>query len=101
MLMRAVDRPSNWSKHRSRHDRGYGRAHDLMRERVMREEPLCRACAAAGKVAATTTADHVVPKSEGGSDDRSNYQGLCTPCHRAKTAAEAARSRAAARRRTR
>lgn len=36
-----------------------------------------------------------MPLSEGGSDERSNKQGLCDPCHDAKSAAE----RAAARRR--
>lgn len=80
-----------WAK-TSRQSRGYGRAHELMRERVLREEPLCRACQAAGRVSATTIADHIVPKTDGGTDERSNYQGLCRPCHDAKTAEEAARA---------
>ncbi|WP_256218679.1 HNH endonuclease [Pseudomonas sp. NBRC 111130] len=32
--------------------------------------------------------------AEGGSDDESNLQSLCVPCHQAKTATEAARGRA-------
>nr|WP_232307293.1 HNH endonuclease signature motif containing protein [Sphingomonas sp. Y57] len=84
---------SNWTRRTSRHERGYGREHDRMRERVLREEPLCRLCDAAGLVTATTTADHIVPLAEGGTGDRSNYQGLCDDCHRAKTAREAARAR--------
>lgn len=92
---RSVAKPkaSNWTRRASRHERGYGRAHDRMRERVLREEPLCRLCDAAGLVTATTTADHIVPLAEGGTGDRSNYQGLCDDCHRAKTAREAARAR--------
>lgn len=77
----------------SRQARGYGRAHELMRARVLVEEPVCRICAAAGRIAASTIADHITPKAEGGTDDRSNYQGVCAPCHRAKTAEEAARGR--------
>ena len=30
--------------------------------------------------------DHIVPVEQGGSDDRSNLQLLCLPCHRTKTA---------------
>lgn len=93
----AAAQPKAWTTtgRKSRQERGYGRAHDLMRARVLREEPLCRACTKAGRVAETTIADHVVPKAEGGGDERENYQGLCTPCHKAKTAEEAARARGA------
>ncbi len=85
---------SNWTKRKSRQARGYGRAHDLMRAQVLRDEPLCRICTKAGRIEPTTTADHIVPKSEGGTDDRENYQGLCGPCHAVKTAAESKRARA-------
>ena len=64
-----------------------------MREQVLAEEPLCRACDAKGFVTATTVADHIIPLAEGGSGDRDNYQGLCGPCHQAKTATESARAR--------
>jgi 5-methylcytosine-specific restriction protein A len=86
---------SNWNRRASRQERGYGRAHDLMREQVLREEPLCRLCreAVPPRVAASVIADHIMPKAEGGDDDRTNYQGLCHPCHRAKTTAEAARAK--------
>lgn len=85
----------NWSRRKSRQARGYGRAHELMRERVLAEEPLCRACLAMDppRTSASYIADHIVPKAEGGNDDRENYQGLCTPCSKAKTARESARAR--------
>lgn len=90
----AARKLTSWSTTRkSRQARGYGRAHELMRAQVLREEPLCRACAAVNRIAATEVADHITPKAEGGTDDRENYQGLCTPCHRVKTAAESARAR--------
>ncbi len=63
-----------------------------MRERVLAEEPLCRLCLERGRAVPTKIADHIIPKAEGGSDDRENYQGLCTPCSDAKTAEEAARA---------
>ncbi|MDX9973358.1 MAG: HNH endonuclease signature motif containing protein [FCB group bacterium] len=45
------------------------------------------ACAACGCMLVDGWAlDHVAPHSRGGSDDRSNLQGLCNPCHDAKTA---------------
>lgn len=81
-----------WDRTRTRQQRGYGRDHERMRERVLLEEPLCRECLKRNLVVATTIADHIVPKAEGGSDDRENYQGLCSPCSSAKTAAEAARA---------
>lgn len=79
-----------WQHTRTAEERGYGREHRAIRKQVLVEEPLCQICRAKGIVAATTIADHVVPLSRGGRTVRSNYQGLCGPCHKAKTAAEAA-----------
>lgn len=90
----AIKRPTNWDRRKSRQARGYGRDHELIRAQVLREEPLCRICTAAGRVSATVIADHIVPLAEGGGTGRTNYQGLCRDCHTAKTAAEAARARA-------
>lgn len=67
------------------------------RRAVLDEEPLCRACLAQNVTRASVEVDHIVPLHLGGSDRRSNKQGLCAPCHRAKTAAEA-RDRGGARR---
>jgi 5-methylcytosine-specific restriction protein A len=43
--------------------------------------------------------DHITPHTEGGTDDLSNLQWLCTPCHKRKTGQEAAQARAAIRNR--
>ena len=82
------------STRKSRQARGYGRAHELMRERVLIEELLCRPCEKQGRVTQATIADHIKPLAEGGTGDRENYQGICKPCHDAKTAAEAKRAQA-------
>lgn len=60
-----------------------------MRQHVLNEEPFCRACELAGFNRASQRADHIVPLSQGGSNERSNFQGLCIPCHDLKTAEEA------------
>ena len=33
--------------------------------------------------------DHIIPREQGGSNDESNLQPLCRPCHDEKTKAEA------------
>lgn len=73
-----------------------GRAGVRDREQILREEPICRECERNDHVTASAVVDHIVPLSEGGSDARTNKQGLCVPCHDAKSKAE--RARAASRR---
>lgn len=79
-----------------------GRAWMAKRERVALAHGFrCAACQLVlmpGKLAdgrSKWQCDHVVPREQGGSNDESNLQPLCTvPCHEAKTAEEAkARSR--------
>lgn len=64
--------------------RGYGHAWQLRRARVLKREPVCKACMRAF----SKEVDHIVPKSQGGTDDETNLQGLCKPCHSSKTARE-------------
>ncbi|WP_267348693.1 HNH endonuclease signature motif containing protein [Sphingomonas sp. GM_Shp_2] len=70
-----------------------GRAGQRERAQVLAEEPLCRKCLERGLEVATDEVDHIVPLSEGGTDTRDNKQGLCKPCHDAKSAAERAAAR--------
>ncbi|MEU6641249.1 HNH endonuclease signature motif containing protein [Saccharomonospora sp. NPDC046836] len=58
-----------------------------VRARILKRDPICRACG----VRPSTIADHIVPVAEGGTDDETNGQGLCSPCHDPKSAAERAR----------
>ncbi len=57
-----------------------------LRKRLMMENPLCVVCFKQGKVQAATELDHIVPVSQGGSNEDSNLQFLCSECHRVKTA---------------
>jgi 5-methylcytosine-specific restriction enzyme A len=61
------------------------------RQRIKeRDCGLCVLCVAHGRVSLGVVVDHIVPLWAGGSDEDSNKQTLCNPCHDAKTAREAA-----------
>ena len=62
----------------------------LLRQRVRAEEPLCRSCLDAGRVAATEEIDHIIPLKDriDLAFVRSNLAGRCRPCHREKSARE-------------
>jgi len=68
----------------SRHERGYGTAHDKMRAHLLATVILCEECTRQGKTTAGTIADHKTPLAQGGTGERSNYQLLCGPCSDAK-----------------
>lgn len=59
-----------------------------LRQAVLAAEPLCRACAAQGRVTPAREVDHIVPRTAGGTHALANLQPLCTACHRAKTFGE-------------
>lgn len=71
--------------------RDRGRPWRRKRAAWLREHPLCAACLAKTPplVTAAIEVDHVVPLWKGGADDESNYQSLCGPDSKAKTAREA------------
>jgi len=74
-------------------ERGYGAAWRKIRNAAMRRDNwLCQPCQRNGKVTAATECDHILPKSQGGTDDPENLQGICRECHQAKTEAEAAKA---------
>lgn len=79
-----------WSK-TSRHARGYDSAWDKLRLRILkRDQHLCQACLAKGRITPATHVDHIIPKANGGTDDDANLQALDAQCHAEKTAAEGA-----------
>lgn len=93
-----MKRPHKWGNPAPRYERGYGREHDRMRRKLLREEPNCRECAKEGREVKATHADHVLAKCFGGSDAYANYQPLCVSHSRSKTGREGAMMRAAKRR---
>jgi 5-methylcytosine-specific restriction protein A len=84
-------RAGNWGD-KSRHERGYGSKWDKLREVILRRDNyLCQRCLARDRVTALKVrpydhaVDHIVPKAKGGTDEHSNLQSLCAPCHEIKT----------------
>ena len=68
--------------------RGYDYAWRKLRLQVLADEPLCRFCAAAGRVTAAVDVDHVrsIAEAPGLRLERSNLRPLCKPCHGEHTA---------------
>lgn len=62
-----------------------GREWQAIRSRVLRANPLCSRCSSVGKAVAATVVDHIVALTNGGTNDDSNLQPLCKPCHELKT----------------
>ena len=83
---RSWARPSAYAGQRTR-----GSVWMAIRATVMREEPCCYKCGGLGQP--SDMVDHLVPLSQGGTDDRHNLARCCRRCHAHKTAAEAARAR--------
>ncbi len=65
-------------------------AHWAQKRRVrwLRANPLCAACLMRGISTPATEVDHVIPLFKRGADNESNFQSLCGPCHKAKSAKE-------------
>jgi shikimate kinase len=69
-------------------ERVRGRKLQERRSLYFKMYPLCAACQRLGRVTVADELDHIKPLHTGGSDDPDNWQGLCKPCHSAKSAAE-------------
>ncbi len=84
---------SNWVKREDRKgsttSRGYGWKWQKLRAHVLkRDNGLCLPCGRRGRVTEATDVDHIVAKTDGGTDDPGNLQSICAACHKAKTARE-------------
>jgi 5-methylcytosine-specific restriction protein A len=62
----------------------------IRKQILKRDNYLCLACLALGRYIPAEEVDHKIPISQGGSDDPSNLQSLCSLCHREKTDTEVA-----------
>jgi len=68
--------------------RGYAGVLDRKRIRA-RDCSLCQECKRQGRTTIGHPVDHIKPLWAGGSDEDSNKETLCVPCHDRKTALEA------------
>lgn len=60
-----------------------------LRRRILRRHPICQQCGRR----ASTAVDHIIARAHGGTNDESNAQALCGPCHDAKTQHESVQGR--------
>lgn len=70
--------------------RGYGYKWQQARAGYLALHPLCAECERNGRIDIARELDHIVPHKGDMALfwKRSNWQGLCKPCHSAKTARE-------------
>ncbi len=90
--------PSNWGKYQeqqgNRHQRGYGNDWYKLRNAVFaRDTKLCQVCMKKNILTPATEVDHIIPKSQGGTNTMDNLQAICKTCHKKKTQAESKRKR--------
>lgn len=75
-------KPNRWGNGRG------GRPWRRLVEAVQRRDQyVCQACK---RLTDKGACDHIVPVSKGGTDEMSNLQWLCNPCHDDKTERESA-----------
>ena len=70
--------------------RGYGLRWRYASRLYRKQNPLCAGCLEKGRVRHARVTDHIIPHKGDMSLfwDRTNWQGLCIPCHNAKSAKE-------------
>ncbi|WP_414446845.1 HNH endonuclease [Burkholderia sp. 22PA0099] len=73
----------------NRHQRGYGTRWDKLRKTILaRDFGMCQPCKRAGRLRPASMVDHIVNKAQGGTDNPSNLEAICRPCHKLKTGGE-------------
>ena len=72
----------NYDARRSNdHTRKYGHEWKRIRERYVREHPLCEQCLKEGRFTPVEEVHHIVPLSHGGTNAWSNLMSVCKSCH--------------------
>ena len=71
----------SWHTRQHEHERTRGSRWMKLRHVVLVEEPVCMICERKPSV----EVDHIIPVSQGGTDERDNLQGICKSCHEDKT----------------
>jgi 5-methylcytosine-specific restriction enzyme A len=62
-------------------ERGLGADHRRIREQVLREERVCWLCLEPARPGDPLTADHVVPRAQGGTNTRQNMRAAHRSCN--------------------
>lgn len=64
-----------------KHSKRYGNNWKKIRDRYVSSHPLCEMCLKEGRYVPVEEVHHIVPLSEGGTNDESNLMSLCRSCH--------------------
>ena len=59
----------------------YGRAWKRIRDRYVKEHPLCEMCLKNGQLTPVEEVHHIKPLSQGGTHSKDNLMSLCQSCH--------------------
>jgi len=59
----------------------YGRAWKRIRDRHIKQHPLCEMCLKEGRYIPVDEVHHILPISKGGTHARENLMSLCRSCH--------------------
>lgn len=59
----------------------YGRSWRVVRDRYVTAHPLCERCLQDGRLTPVEEVHHILPVSQGGTNDVSNLMSLCQSCH--------------------
>ena len=59
----------------------YGGAWQKVRNRHIRQYPLCELCKRQGKYVTANLVHHIKPIADGGTNDENNLMSLCVSCH--------------------
>lgn len=62
-------------------NRRYGYHWKKIRDRYVKKHPLCELCQKEGRFVPVEEVHHIVPLSEGGTNDEENLMSLCRSCH--------------------
>lgn len=74
-----------WDR-KTNHRKLTGRPWRRLREQILqRDKHLCQPCQRMGKWTEASEVDHIVALAKGGTDDRTNLEAICGPCHERKT----------------
>ena len=78
------------SRRKASQDNFYqSKAWKVLRMTVMERDCwLCQECLRRGIYNSATDVDHIIPRSQGGSDELDNLQALCHECHKSKTSGD-------------
>jgi 5-methylcytosine-specific restriction protein A len=68
----------------SRQERGYDAEWERKSSAVVANQPWCTYCHTTGSASNPLGADHIIPRSRGGTDDWSNLCTACRVCNSAK-----------------